>query len=1069
MACFEISASDDTSQDEQLKADINAIRTSLGRSGFKTRFAAVLVSDQSVLQAPGLEERLSSIRRLTSLDSKTGLFFMPPLSSQTEIASFVQSLMTTLQPLCIEYYRDLTKHARRKKTRGGPPASVVSPVGSQSLSTPGWNVRYEVKQGVFAEFRQEMDVAERQYSAAIDELFNAEGVLEATPSWSPRWDEARLLCDSLAMRVLRCQLWSSQTTGAAESWSNYRARMKDLVDRRGKGSQTYGWEAWEARWAEVMAQLIQRADLPAWRKPLTAADESTELGQNQVYAMPEKTFAAAERIPPLHSLHHSGYWLKLAVRGSRARRKRAIAIPEEDRVPPGQSPASTVASRVRNYDCYLALDPHEEASFPGSSGHDHLADIRRLTDESTDQFQDRGQGRMTELMKLDLAHDHADSRRFGDAMEVLVPLWEQATWREEQWQDIFAELLLLLHQCAERQADAEVLLASTYELLSIQAPLPAEMVLDLNHCLDKMKSPATGKVSLSYEDQARLCPVAVSFAFESKETHVGESLDCQLTLTSCTNTLSKPLVLSRVTIQVGPSKAVKIVHSPNATEAEEELVDLSQVAEGTDGSFEAEANLTFRAAQRRVFNLKLTFRDPEIFHLKQAVIFISAGKFNIEHKLTDEVLLRSDSIFVRTENALERRLLPHAETTAVAVLPKPPKVRILLHGLKKQYYNDQTVRLSVEIINEEAEAIDWKISAQQGPEAEVSLPLQWTEEGDGAEVSAETQHDPAMSVVTSISQLDAAALHKARLLIKAPSEPSKTTITIEMKYALWTDKTTPLSKTLTLELDFTTPFEARFSLAPLLYQGAWPSYFDPDIGHSNDQAGGIPQLWRLSSQMRSLAADNITFHKVEVVVDDVIGDSHASVHGREAPQKQPVKPDEMVRSVFEVLTTKYSLDDRRPTTVESMLVVVWSQDNDSDPITTHIPVPHLTLPTSEPRVFCTLAEKGSPAGDATLHYHIENPSTHFLTFALEVEASEDFAFRGPKYRTLSLAPLSRHRVEYWIAVHDRDDRTHADGYWIWPELKVTDSYYRKTLRVYPGGDGVKFDDKQNIAVWIEGL
>jgi hypothetical protein len=232
VAFFDIKADNSTVDDDQIKADINGVRAGLSRSGFKTRFAAVLLSDKSILQAAGLEDRLAGIRRATNLDTKTGLFFMPPVSSQSEMSAFVQGVLSTLQPSVVEYYRDLTKHARRKKARGSIPSTVSTP-SSQSLS----NV---VKQGVFAEFRQEMDVAERHYSQAIEDLFNPEGVFETTPSWHPRWNEARLLSDSLAMRVIRCQLWNGLSSGASQSWSNYRLRMKDLVDRRGKGSQTYG-------------------------------------------------------------------------------------------------------------------------------------------------------------------------------------------------------------------------------------------------------------------------------------------------------------------------------------------------------------------------------------------------------------------------------------------------------------------------------------------------------------------------------------------------------------------------------------------------------------------------------------------------------------------------------------------------------------------------------------------------------------------------------------------------------------------------------------------------------------
>jgi hypothetical protein len=140
----------------------------------------VLLSDKTILEAPDIEERLANIRRTTGLDPKNSLFFLPPNTSQVELRVFVTSVLSTLQPLCIEYYRDLTKHARRKKSRGTIPPPTTPPTRgtSQTLSYPGWGVRYDFKLGVFAEFRQEMDAAQRHYNVALEALFGP----DTTPS-----------------------------------------------------------------------------------------------------------------------------------------------------------------------------------------------------------------------------------------------------------------------------------------------------------------------------------------------------------------------------------------------------------------------------------------------------------------------------------------------------------------------------------------------------------------------------------------------------------------------------------------------------------------------------------------------------------------------------------------------------------------------------------------------------------------------------------------------------------------------------------------------------------------------
>ncbi|KAK3704282.1 hypothetical protein LTR37_013956 [Vermiconidia calcicola] len=1077
LAFFSISAYDSQDKDEKLKADINAVRAALSRSGFKTRFAVVLLSDQSILQAPELEERLSSVRRLTSLDSKTGLFFMPPMSSQGEIATFVHSLMTTLQPLCIEHYRELTKHARRKKAKGSPAPTVTLPIGGgQSLSTPGWNVRYEVKQGVFAEFRQEMEVAERHYSASIHELFSSEGIFEATANWSPSWEEARLLCDCLALRVLRCQLWVSSTTGAVQSWVNYKARMKDLVDRRGKGSATYGWDAWESRWSEIMAQLIQRADLPSLQKSaLKALGESVELAPQQIYALPEKTFAAAERLPPFHSLHHPGYWHKLAVQGSRARRKKALAIPEEDQVPPGQSPASTVANRSRNYDSYLVPAPHQEFALSKSASNGALVGATtKLGRKAVEHFQERGQTRASELIELELAQDLVDVGRHENAIQILTPILERTSWRDEDWHDIFAELLLLLRHCAHRLAIGAVTVATTYELLGIRS-LPMSTTIDLHRCLEDLNlviSDDTQPVSLKFKDKQRLSPVALSFAFADRETHVGEALECQLTVAACACQNSQPLTLSTITLAIGSKKTVEVAHESDSSNASPDLIDLGDVSEHSDGSFRTKADLEFHPGQSRAFSFHVTFREAETLQLGQASISINSEKFNIEHTFAGEALLRSDAILIRTSSgSLNKRFLPHPETDSVTVLPKPPKVKVLVHGLRQEYYTDELVRLSVELVNAEVEAVEGNVSAKSEAGEQEALSLQWKEQDVATETDGFSWPSPSTSASHTLSQLESGSSQTMVLLVKAPTDATKTTIAIDAEYALTTEESTPLRKTLTLELHFIVPLDATFNFGPLLYREAWPSYFDPKASSTKDQPGGIPQLWRLSSTVRSLAAEAVLLHKITTVVDDVLGGSIADVLTTKPMEKQSLEPRQTEPFSFELLTQKHSLDDRRPTTVEATLAIVWSRDENSEHTTTHIPIPRLTLPVMEPRVLCTLAETHPTDGcDAIIQYHIENPSTHFLTFAVTMEATEDFAFSGPKYRTLSLAPLSRHKVDFQLALQDLDDSQASDkeeGHWIWPSLQVVDSYYQKTLRVHPGGAGVKADDQQNIGVLVK--
>ena len=112
----------------------------------------------------------------------------------------------------------------------------------------------------------------------------------------------------------------------------------------------------------------------------------------------------------------------------------------------------------------------------------------------------------------------------------------------------------------------------------------------------------------------------------------------------------------------------------------------------------------------------------------------------------------------------------------------------------------------------------------------------------------------------------------------------------------------------------------------------------------------------------------------------------------------------------------------------------------------------------EPRVLASAIGDDTLPGMIYLDYTIENPSMHFLTFSFTMEASEQFAFSGPKTTVIQLVPLSRHTVRYNLL-------SFKQGLWIQPQLVVVDTYFKKTLRVL-STEGMR-SDKKGILVWVD--
>ena len=254
------------------------------------------------------------------------------------------------------------------------------------------------------------------------------------------------------------------TSGAAESWYNYKERMRDLVDRRGKGTDnSYGWEAWEARWAKMMAQLIETADLPVF-KPVDLSDPEDQTTGPTIYAPAEKMYSTLDRMMPFHLLHHPGYWWRLACKHLMARKRNAEAIPQEDRTLPSGTTAAQLASRTRTYDTYMVPQPHEEAPLSGHGTYDYLLDLQSQTERVESIMSNRGQMRAVQQVKIDLAREFYKAERYEEVLQTIQPVCESMIWRREKWFDLAVEVLELINDAAEKTGNSKLQAESAWEL-----------------------------------------------------------------------------------------------------------------------------------------------------------------------------------------------------------------------------------------------------------------------------------------------------------------------------------------------------------------------------------------------------------------------------------------------------------------------------------------------------------------------------------------------------------------------------------------------------------------------------
>jgi hypothetical protein len=218
-----------------------------------------------------------------------------------------------------------------------------------------------------------------------------------------------------------------------------------------------------------MAQLIQQADLRVFRitDPLPESELMPSVDMNPVYAPPEKQYPTGERLPPWELLHHAGYWYKSAADHAKRRYLLAREMPEEDRTPPGMSPATKVSNRNQVYDHYLVPEPHLEFPLQGTpGGFEHWKDIVGKLNTAIEEFKARRQDRKVHQLQLEAARTLLHVKEFAEAFKVLRPLWETMAWRKEGFWSLSSEVVWGMHECALRVRDTETYIATEWELNS---------------------------------------------------------------------------------------------------------------------------------------------------------------------------------------------------------------------------------------------------------------------------------------------------------------------------------------------------------------------------------------------------------------------------------------------------------------------------------------------------------------------------------------------------------------------------------------------------------------------------
>lgn len=588
--------------------------------------------------------------------------------------------------------------------------------------------------------------------------------------------------------------------------------------------------------------------------------------------------------------------------------------------------------------------------------------------------------------------------------------------------------------------------------------------------------------------------VTVTFAFGVAEGHVGEALPSQLIISSRAHEKSVPITLSEVRLVTGGSPLnITIAHDGSTQSTAAASNGLDQLyhvllheappiddesspsrftASKTKRSMTGSSDLSFIPGIAKAFTLNYVPREAGDNTALSATLCIKEELFNMDVMVPFHDGSASEVLWLERQAVIVKKKLPSKLGIMVKILPKPPKMYIGLPNLRSAYYTDEHVAISVHIVNEEDDeanvTLDVRLLGQSAPIPE----LTWAShlesaDGDQAKSQGKVLDSQSSHLPTyNLGLLPTSASRTETILFRAEPDAAAFVLEVKTLYHLSSDPETPVSKTFTTDIAFVGPFEANYAFWPCVHPEPWQSYFhvsdEQDNAKDVKHAQGLIQSWSLTARIASFAAEPLIIEEVSLPIIEAKNGATCSVSRltHQTTTNATIAPNDVQEHKFQLTAQKHSLDDQRLSPIDLQLQIRWRRDHPSAPSTTsQLAVPPLLVPFGEPRVLAAAHPSPTTPGLIHLDYTLENPSAHLLTFTLTMDASEAFAFAGPKFLSLQLLPLSRRTLRYHLLPERR-------GVWIQPLLRVWDVYFQQALKVgATEGVGV---DRKGILVWVGG-
>ncbi|KAI3625289.1 hypothetical protein CBS9595_000650 [Malassezia furfur] len=417
------------------------------------RTVAVLMGDRAALARADTDARIAHLRRATRLEQRGSLLVLP--TDAADVDAFVRHLERALYDGAVEYYRERARHVRRNRARYPPPPSIAQPIlaaasaagvlrpGPVAMLAPeGWTVRTAAKLGTFAELQGDLAEALAQYAEAYHHLVHA--CLGNTKLLAPRtkrWAEAKVLADTLALKLVKLHLYRRAAPAAMLQYVQHTRRIAELSTGWGIGTSTYEFWSWLAKQFQLLGDLLQYA--------LHPSDPARALVLPPGAPEDTPSYTAAAAFLALPGTH---YYHAALCTNERAVRFRGVQN----------------AAELPNY--------------PAEAKVDHVALAVELFTSAYDAYRNVHHTRHAHLAAARIALTYVAAQQYKEAL----PYLERALrwYRRDAWQVPRFLLVANAAQCAHAIGDDRAAVVYVVELLQ---PVPKEVQQVQQQCLDALR------------------------------------------------------------------------------------------------------------------------------------------------------------------------------------------------------------------------------------------------------------------------------------------------------------------------------------------------------------------------------------------------------------------------------------------------------------------------------------------------------------------------------------------------------------------------------------------------------